>query len=286
MTSLDNMIWQAKLVSKNNWIMAVNLLEQAIRSYPNEKSPLFELADIYNKNSKTRESIDAYDRILSIDVKDDYAHFKIANCYLELAEPKLAVHHFQQIKEAFPEAEYNLAIAYQRLGQDQDCVNTLKKLVERQPDSELPYLFLTEQLIKLSQYDEALKVLENLNGKLGETDQLLYYKGVCYTYMNMNLKAYVCFQKSEKGNLRSSNFYHAFGIVCEKIGKIDEAVELLEKSISLSPQNPGIYFDLIKVLIKNNLFDRVDEVIEEIKKIHPASAVLAQNLVKSFQKGK
>ncbi len=282
MTSLSNMIWQAKCMLKKNWLMAVNILEEAISIYPEEKEPLYELAEIYSKYDKSREAINIYEKILKLDRNDDYTRFKIANNYLALNEPKLAIVYFNEIKEPFPESEYNKAIAYQRLGQDKETISILKEIVNKKYDNDLPYIFLAEQYIKIHEFEKAIEVLNLIISISAETGAILFYKGLCYSYLNNNIKAYVSFQKAEKLNYQSSNFYHAFGISCEKIGKTDEAIEYIEKAISLFPDSSIAYLDLIKILIKNGQFNKAQEVIEKLKVVSHASAVLAENMIKSF----
>lgn len=284
MTKDNNYIWQARFALKNNWIMAVNILENAIKELPEDKSLYFELADIYANRKNYENAIENYEKILKLDSKDDYARFKLGNCYLSLDEAKLALSYYNEITEEMPEAMYNKAIALQRLNKMNESIKILKELIDMNPDSELPYFFLIEELVAMSKSEKALEYIKKAEVKFYDNPTLHFYKGVCFVSLENYLKGYNEYKIAEKLGLNTSNFYQAFGLCSQQIGKSQESIYYLEKALEISPKSTTIYLELIRLMLDLKDFERAKLLINELNKISPNSAAIARNLLKSYKK--
>jgi len=279
-----NYIWQARFALKNNWLMAVNILLDAINEMPSDKSLYFELADIYSNRKNFDKAIEIYDKILKLDPTDDYARFKIANCYLSLNEAKLALCFYEEIKEFMPESLYNKAIAYQKLDKNKECISTLNELINLNPTSELPYFFLIEQYLSALKTDKAFKIIEKAEKQFENNPTLHFYKGVCFSYVNKHLNAYNEYRIAEKLNLENPNLLQALGISCSHIGKIEEAIAYFKQAINKNPDTSSAYLELIKILIEKKDFNEAENVVKQLASVNATTAALAKNLLDSFKK--
>jgi len=128
------------------------------------------------------------------------------------------------------------------------------------------YLFLADIYINEKKFDEALQVLEKMEKKFGTSGDILYRKGMCNLYKSYFLKAYYEFKKAFNVKHSSAKFFHAFGIATEKIGRLEEAIVYLEKSIELAPSASFAYRDLITIFIKKKEYKRALKVADKAKK--------------------
>lgn len=278
-----NYIWQAKFELKSNWLKAVDILTEATNLFPEEKELFVELADIFIVKEQFRKAIDILQKAYNIDNTDNMLLFKLANCYLSVNEPKLSIHYYNQISDIFPEALYNKAIALSRINRNKESIEALEEVLTYNPETDIPYMFLVEQLITLAEHQKALGYLQTMEDRFGETQRICFLKGVCLSAQNIWIKAYIEFQKAERMNLQSVVFYHAYGICCENIGKVEEGIQYLKRCLEMEPYNYAVYLDLIKIYLSHERLDDAFALADSAKNRDPKSPSLSMIYSKIMQ---
>ncbi len=280
MKNIYNYIAQAKYYCKTNWLQSVSILNKAIEEMPNEKLLYTELAEIYANNKHFKKSIELLEKALQLD-NDDFIRFKIGNYYLSLEENKLAFIYYNEIKNPFPEALYNKAIALKNLNKSSECIKLLKSVVNLKPDSPLPYFLLIEELLTRNSVDQALDYITISEQKFIDHTTLNYYKGVCYFYKNNYLKSYYELNKAAKSYKNSIHFIRIYAEVCKLIGKDNISIDYLLEAINTFPEIASIRLDLVKLLITNHRINEAKQHISKLKKIDFFSYSEAMNLLKT-----
>ncbi|MCD4828128.1 MAG: tetratricopeptide repeat protein [Candidatus Cloacimonetes bacterium] len=275
MDKLENIIWQSKFERKRNWLKAVKILEAGIPEFGGEASLYEEMAEIYASKKLNKKAIELYQKALEHKPDDPNITFRLGNCYLSISELKIAMYHYNRIAEPFPEAQYNKAITLARLGDSETCVGLLEEILATQPESELPYFFLVEQYLASKEYGKAIDRLMAIEATFGKRGRIYFLRGVSYTYQKNWLKAYMEFQQAEKMNFKSVNFYRAYGIASERIGKSGQAIEYLLKSIRLEPFNISAYLDLINLYIAHERLVEAHQIVEHARRIGPFTSALS-----------
>lgn len=286
MTNIYNFIAQAKYFSKKNWLQSVSILLNAIEENPNEKLLYIELAEIYSTNKQYKKSIEYYEKAQCIDRDDDYIRFKIGNNYMSLNEYKLAFIYYDEIKETFPEVLYNKAISLKNLDKSLECIETLKKLINSNPESSHAYHFLIEEFILNQSFDQALKYITIAETKFPEQTLIRYYKGLCYYYKSNYLKSFYELNKINKSMSDSKQFLHIFAKVCKHIGKIDISIEFYNKALIISPDNATLRFDLINLLLQNKQVKEAKQHIAALKDHDTYLYKTSLNILKSYKNEK
>ncbi len=275
MDDIQNLLWQAKFERKRNWLHAVRILEESLEVHDHDPVILTEMGDIYTGRKLYKKAIEVYQKALEKDQKNPNLLFKIANCYLSMNEMNIALYYYDQMGDPFPEAKYNKAIALSRVNRVEESIILLEELIQINPDSELPYFFLVEQYLSQKNYDQAIDRL-NLTEKIfGKSGKISFLRGISYTYEKNWLKAYIEFQDAEKLKYSSANFYRAYGITSEKIGKSEQAIDYLLKSIRKEPFNITTYLDLINIYIAHERLLEAHRIVEHARKIGPFSSALS-----------
>ncbi len=278
-----NYIWQAKHYRKVNWLKACEILEKGIEEFPTEKELHFELAEIYISKQQFKKALGYLQTAHKIDKEDTSVLFKMANCFLSVDEPEIALSYYNKIKGDFAEAMYNKAIALARLNRALESIEELKRLIALNPDTDLPYHFIVEQYIALHDYKTALEYLEKTEKIFSPSGKLSFWKAICYSSLSQWLKAYLEFQNAEKFNIQSANFYHAYGICCENIGKTDIAIDYLNTSINIDKTIITTYLDLVKILINHEMIDEAHKVALMAKAHNPDSQTISMIYSKILQ---
>ena len=275
MNTIDNIIWQSKFEAKKNWLKAVKVLEEGVREFGHDERLFLQLADVYAAKKIYKKAIEYYQKASELDPENMNILFRLGNCYLSMNEVNVALYYYDKIDPLFPEAMYNMAIALSKQGKLQKSIKVLEDIAELKPDSELPYFFLIEQYLSYKEYDKAIEKLNIVETKFGRNGKICFLRGIAFSYQKNWLKAYIEFQAAEKLKYRTANYYRAFGITASKIGKSNQAVDLLLESIKLEPFNLTTYLDLINIYITQERLLEAYKIVEHAKRIGPFSDALS-----------
>ncbi|PID27501.1 MAG: hypothetical protein CSB55_08940 [Candidatus Cloacimonadota bacterium] len=265
-------IWQAQFEKKTNWLKAVTTLKQATDLFPEEYELYFELGQLFYERKLFPEAIEYFQKAIEIFPSYTNIYFKIANCYLALKEENLAIYYYDKIKDNYPEALYNKAVALLGKNKTGEVIQTLEELLLLNPDTETPYFFLSEQYLMNRQYEKALKTLSSAEALFGSQGRVNFFKGISYSAQKQWIKAYYEFQKCEKMKFNGQGFYRAYAVASEKIGKFEQSINLFKHAIEETPTNLPLYLDLINTYISRNMIKEAYKTVLQAKKIKPYSS--------------
>lgn len=271
---LNNTIWHAKMQLKKNWLESTRILQKGLKVFPQNIDILLFLAEIYFKKKLFRKAVGVYHQILKIDPQNETAIFQLANSFMAFNEYKLAIDYYNRMLIHSPEVIYNKAYAYSKIGRNDKSIAILKEIFNYKISSILPYIFLAELYFLEGKHKDTIKTLEETEKKFGKRANISYLKGLAYYNLKNILKAYIEFETAEKLKLSSANFYKNFALACDKIGKTEKAIKLLENGIKKNPFDPIVYIELIQIYIKHNSFYEAKYIAELSKKNVPFSVTL------------
>ena len=275
MNKIENILWQAKLQKNKNWLKVRKLLKEGLEEFPEEKELMLALADLYLSKKIYRKAIEQYQKALELDRNNEFTIFRIGNCFLSLNEYRIAIDYYEKLEKQFPELLYNLAFAYSKIGRVDKSLEILTNLLNFKVNSELPYLFLAELYFSKNKFKKAIEYIDKAEKSFGKRGTICYLRGLAYFQLRNWLKAYVEFQHAEKLKVGSFHFYRNFGLTCEKIGKTSEAINLILKSVKLSPLDPVGYIELIKIYLVHNRYMEAYSMVQLAKRNVPFSITLS-----------
>ena len=112
--SLNEYIEQIKnLVQSKNYIDCIELLNNAIRDFPQENKLKLNLGNIYKLVGKNNQAIDVYLSLINSDFSA-FANNNLSLIYLELGEYDKSIEHAKNaldINGDYHDAKYNLALS-------------------------------------------------------------------------------------------------------------------------------------------------------------------------------
>jgi len=263
MDRLKQALFKAKSNKKINWLLSKNVLEEAIKEFPNEKVLYLELAELLNSKKMYVEAIKNFQKALKYAPNDDKIIFKIGTCFLSINEFALALDYYKQIDDDFPELIYNKAFALSKIDKISQSIEYIKKLIENRPSTDIPYLFLAELYYSQGLFNKAVETLTKAERIFGEKGAIFFIKGSAYSQMENWIHAATNYSKAYKLNFNYPHFHRNYAIALEKIGSNDKAIKILKRAITEEPNDFQSYFHLIRLYIAKQKYD---EALELIKK--------------------
>ena len=271
---LNNILWQAKMQLKTNWMEARRILQAGLKEFPNNIELLFFMAEVYFSKRIFRKAIGVYHEILRIEPQNNSAIFQIANSFMAISEFKLAIDYYDRLYANFPELLYNKAYAYSKIGRNDKSITVLENIFNYKISSILPYIFLAELYFLDGRHKDAIKSLEKAQEKFGKRGNVSYLMGLAFFNLKNYLRAYVEFETAEKLKVNSANFFKNYALTCNKIGKTEKAIKLLMKGIKLNPFDPIVYIEIIQLYIEHDRYEEAFSVAQLSNKNVPYSVTL------------
>ncbi|MFC1887284.1 tetratricopeptide repeat protein [Candidatus Cloacimonadota bacterium] len=275
MDKIENILLRVKYHKSSQWLQVRNLLLESIREFPENLRLKQELADLYMKQKLFTRAIKIFQEILEITTDDPYVYLKAGNCFLFIKEYVLAIDYYEKSQIELPEIAYNKAYALSKIGDVNGSIKIMRKVLDEYSFSEAPFIFLSELYFNKRQYDKALKCLKKAENQFGRKGELFYLKGLAYYHKGLWLQSYFELHQAERMKVENYQFYRNYGLVCEKIGKTEEAIKNLLKSIKLSPSSTTTYMELIKIYLTHDLIMEAYTIIQHAKRNVPFSISLS-----------
>ncbi len=272
---LNNILWQAKMQLRTNWLEAKRILQSGLEMFPNNIELLLFMAEIYFSKKLFRKAIGAYHEVLRIEPDNESAIFQIANSFMAINEYKLAINYYDMLYDNFPELLYNKAYAYSKIGRNDKSIEVLENIFYYKITSILPYVFLAELYFLDGRHEDSIKTLEKAQQQFGKRGNISYLMGLAYYNLKNVLKAYIEFENAEKLMVNSANFYKNYALTCDKIGKTEKAINLLMKGIKLNPFEPIVYIELIQLYIEHDRYEEAFSIAQLSNKNVPYSVILS-----------
>jgi len=271
---LNNILWQAKMQLKTNWMEARRILQSGLKEFPDNIELLFFMAEVYFSKRIFRKAIGVYHEILRIEPQNKSAIFQIANSFMAISEFKLAIDYYDRLYANFPELLYNKAYAYSKIGRNDKSITVLENIFSYKISSILPYVFLAELYFLDGRHEDAIKSLEKAQKKFGKRGNVSYLMGLAFFNLKNYLRAYIEFEAADKLKVNSANFFKNYALTCNKIGKTEKAIELLMKGIKLNPFDPIVYIEIIQLYIEHDRYEEAFSIAQLSNKNVPYSVTL------------
>ncbi|RLB62105.1 MAG: hypothetical protein DRH08_12950, partial [Deltaproteobacteria bacterium] len=153
----------AAYFAQNKQDEAVASLQKAKKAKPDYLSPYFNLTNFYISRGNNQAALDEFLAALAVMPDNLQIHLKLASLYELTGDATKAEQHYKVAKET-GEAPGYIAYAafFARSGQKDKSLELLKAGYNKHPDNPLIMIALGNELQKLGQFDEAIKIYIHL----------------------------------------------------------------------------------------------------------------------------
>jgi tetratricopeptide (TPR) repeat protein len=177
-----------KLGKKGKYEKALVNFDKALDINPNNVNALYYKGYIYEQMENYDEAIKFYSKAIKADV-EDFMYYRRGKCYFNNELDSLAILDFNEALKRIPdnpEILMSRASAYLRTEQYDKLLVDLNTRLKQNPNDYFTKANKSIALKKLGKYEEALKVLFELENEMPKEHLHRVYNGIADTYMELN----------------------------------------------------------------------------------------------------
>lgn len=267
---LTNTILRAEALMKSNWIHGLHLLETAIKDYPEDPRPYLSIAEFYIRRQLFDKAIKNLQTASKLAPHDDSIKYLLGNCYFATGDYRTAIVYYDLIQRPFTDVQYNKALALAHLGETHKCIELIKELLHKVDNLPFLYFLIIEQLLRLSEYEEAQAYIRRAEQKIGKHGHLMFLKAIVYAQDQKWLQAYDAFNEADQIRpLKEANYLFSFAVSAMRIGLDDKAIEILSRALEKDPYNSTFYEEIMRMQIRKGKYKEALETVEMAEKHLP-----------------
>ena len=251
--------------SKQNWLKAISVYEDMAQIFPSRLEPLLSLADLYSRTKSYESLVTTLDRIEELDGKSEQISMEKFRAYLQLDNMDKA---FSEIKSLVDEYPYDmryrtvLGDVYLSNGRNDEALKVYQDILKEEPDYAPAMVSLASYYQKTGQdslYDmqiDSILVNENVDTKL-KLDfmrQLIMKSEQTDRDSTKIIRLFETILTRKQPNADVPMLYAQY-LITKKMEK--ESVPVLNKVLSLDPENKPARLQLLGYAIRDNNLDEV-----------------------------
>ena len=184
------------------------------------------------------------------------AHRMLAEIYEQEGGIRRAIDEYVKVVDLDGEAYdsyYKIAILLKELGNKQDSLEMLTKLVNKKPEYLEASIALSDALCEQERYKEALSVMnESLRHHPNNFD-IYYNMGMIYTMLNDFSSAKECYEKAAIINTLEHHTSYNIAMIELILGELEEAEKYFNQCLEDEELSPLAYYQLAKIcMIRSN----------------------------------
>jgi tetratricopeptide (TPR) repeat protein len=219
MTSKEEVVFKKLFFNANrekilgNYEDAAELFAQCIRKDPSSAASMYELSRLYLDAGKFSEALFFAEKATIIDQENIWYLYSLAEMQLLVNEAEKATKTYQKIISQFPEnlpAYYDLADAFMKAGKP----------------------------------NASIKIYDQIESLIGVTEDLCLQKERIYISLNKIEKAADEIAKLIEKHPNEIRYYGMLAELYQANNKIDIALTLYEKMLTIEPNDPNIHMSL------------------------------------------
>ncbi len=209
----------------------------------------------------------------------DDAHFYLGNIYVQQSNNELAIREYLLVRGGnnFLQTQRNLTELMIRADRYQEVKTHLQNIRFRNPDYNIPLLAMEASvLMDESKTELAATVLNNAVGAFPNNIQLLFLRSLLSQEVNDLVLMEQDLRKIILLNPTDSTAYNSLGYtLADRTDRYQEAYELIQKAIELSPDEPSIIDSLGWVQYRLGMYEEARKNLDLAYMLFPDAEVAA-----------
>ena len=251
--------------SKQNWLKAISVYEDMAQIFPSRLEPLLSLADLYNRTKSYDSLVSTLDRIEELDGKSEQVSMEKFRAYLQLDDMDKAFSEIQALVDEYPyDMRYRTVLGdvYLSNGRNEEAVKVYQDILREEPDYAPAMVSMASYYQKTGQdslYNIQLdSILVNMNVdtklKLDFMRQWILKSEQTDRDSTKIIRLFDTILTKEQPNADIPMLYAQY-LITKKMEK--ESVPVLNKVLSLDPENKPARLQLLSYAIRDNNLDEV-----------------------------
>lgn len=200
-----------------------------------------------------------YKKCLLLNPESGVVNFELSGLYISLDQPQKALEYANKAVILSPENEWylaNLAVLYKKINDHKKSAESFSKLVISKPEK-ISYLFsLTEELLNNNSYKKAIKVLDDIEKKIGIKEEISIQKHQIYLFLKNKKKAVIELENLISNEPESVSRLGLLAEYYENVKKSELAKAILNKMLSIDSSNGLVRLSLFQHYYKNKEYKK------------------------------
>lgn len=253
---------------------------QMMQLFPEDPGVFETMALVQEAMGDIDQVVAAWERVTQIDPDDVDAWEHLGSWRMEqgmLDEAVAAYRKAMELDPSAPSPRFNLAEALLEMGQYDEAITLYRQLAQGQYSgmgaNDLKtdaYVGLAESLNAAEQYDEALRVSEELLDEYPDESMGLYQKATALDALGRHEEAIGAYIASLENDPLNADTYNDLADTYLKVGNTSNAIEMAEMAIALAPDMDVAYETLAQSLRAAGRTDEADEAQREAEALRAA----------------
>lgn len=247
---------------------AIKTMERLLQQQPESVLAYLYIASVYERELKDyTRALEAYEKAYQLDPENSNILHTIARLYLSLENWQEALKRYEKIEELNPNdlsASLRIALIYYEAGKFEEATKKFQFLLKKNPKSDNVRFYLGVLYQSIEKYPEAEEVLLGISAHSEFFKESRIRLVSQYRALNNDEKALELLSASEKELPDASEFYELHAALLEQEKKLKEAVALLESAKIYLPQGENIF------LMSGMIYERLgksDMALQNMRKV-------------------
>jgi TonB family protein len=248
---------------------------QGLEKLPDSDDILLRLSDRLMQVKRYTERIAILKKLIDLKPKDKWNYYFLALSYYKLNNDNEAISTLLQIITLDP--GYVLAYPlmgsiYNRQGRYADAIAAYKQALKLDSNNQITgetYIDLGEVYFKVNQFAEAIEALKEGIKLTSSRIDAYCHLGDAYAMIGRYDEALDAYKQGLEHYPGDSIFQNRISTLYLKLGRGEEAEKFLRDETKKSPQAPGAYFDLAKLLYDKQNIEEANGLIKNAVGLYP-----------------
>lgn len=237
---MNELIARFEYLLKRNPIKAIHLLKEALIAEPQNYDYLLALGLHLAKIGDDYSAIKYLEKANNVSALDESSRFTLAISYMRIEDFSLAIKNFRLVENDIPEAIYNIAVCYIKMGDLRKSVDEAKKLKDNNKMLKSSLKLIIDVYLYINELNENSSELLEYKEKFGEdafyhlTTASIYYNKQCY------IQSAYHYSKIPYNAMDRSIFLRNMAISFRQIEQFSKALECF-KELEDSEVSPNLF---------------------------------------------
>jgi tetratricopeptide (TPR) repeat protein len=268
-----------RLLSAQRFAEAKVEFSRIIEQDPNDFDMMYSLALLNLQMNLFDEAAEYLHTLIQHGEHLNDSHFYLGNIYVQQSNNELAIKEYLLVSGGnnFLQAQRNLTELMIRADRYQEVKTHLQNIRFRNPDYNIPLLAMEASvLMDEKKTDQAATVLNNAVGAFPNNIQLLFLRSLLSQEVNDLALMEQDLRKIILLNPTDSTAYNSLGYtLADRTDRYEEAYELIQKAIELSPDEPSIIDSLGWVQYRLGMYEEARKNLDRAYMLFPDAEVAA-----------
>ncbi len=225
------------LTHMNRYAESIPFFQRALHTMPSSGQAKFYYGSTLVQIGKCAEGAALLEEAKK-NFQDIYLFKNLGLAYARIGQPERAMEQYRRWREmgiASNEANNNIALILMRQGRGREAADLFKQTLRVRPWDWVAYSSLAAILLDSGRAEEAVQVLNP--GPLWKIPDAFMLYGAALLETGRVAEAEQQFQRALSGDPKSVKVRNNLGVLYNRIGKKDEAIEQWEEVLRLDPNN-------------------------------------------------